>query len=305
MELFKALFIVALIALVIFFGFTIWKSANICSQFGEDVFRAQDGNCYRCPAGFSTKKTNTGEIALNSLKVPMCDMIEHKPMTLTRKTVLPATLVSGTQYRNAEVVSNNLGRVQFHGTSVNRSCPSGTTADDLSSMCYSCPDGYNRTSADINGPGACMKPCGAGEFEGDFTKGETIGKCYRCPAGYRRGRDPIDSPNACVLECLPDGFIVNDQCYKCPIGYTKNDSALSPDEACYKPCASDGSTNIFEYRESQACYECPEGYIKDPSQNVSPFNSLSCINHQNKPAEIVSVVDANGRMVSLIGCKRK
>lgn len=300
MEILKIVFIVGLIiAFIVLSGFTIRARTNICSQFGEGVFLGPDGNCYKCPAGFSPETDpKSGTIILNSLNVPMCSMKDHKPMKLLRKTVSPASLLSGAQYVNAEMVSNNLGRAQFHGTSTNRSCPPGTTADGLSNMCYSCPEGYRRTSADINGPGACMKPCEQGEFEGDFTRGETIGKCYKCPSGYRRTREPIDSVKACVLECPPDGFIVNDQCYRCPIGFTKNESALSPDEACYKPCNADGSTNVFEYRESQGCYECPEGYIKDPTQNISPFNSLSCINNQTKPAEIISVVGADGRMVS-------
>lgn len=171
------------------------------------------------------------------------------------------------------------------------SCPLGTTPDDLSGMCYSCPEGYIRTSADINGVGACKKPCGDGEFEGNYNDGD-FGKCYKCPSGYSRTQEPINSEKACFVNC--SGFTVKGQCYKCPDGYTQNTSALSPDEACYKPCSG---TNIFEYRETQSCYECPTGYIKDPTQNVSPFSSLSCINRQVKPANIVSVVGADGRMV--------
>lgn len=318
----KTVFVFALLTGFIYLlYYTVHAKAEKCLQFGNNVFEGPDGNCYSCPVGFTTKKNPTDKrITLNSLGVPVCTMNKTKPMNLIRKTVSQANVIPG-GYAGTVVVEDNLSNVEFKGSftkpidimtqacpdgytrnpnkppdssqACQASCPPGSSPDENSGLCYSCPEGYVRTSADITGKGACKKPCSPGSFEVNYYD-SGYGKCYKCPDGYTRTKEPIDSGKACFIEC--PGFTSKNQCYKCPDGYVKNTNALSPDEACYKPCSADGS-NIFESRETQSCYECPVGYTKDPTQNVSPFNSLSCINRQEKPANLISTVGADGRMV--------
>jgi hypothetical protein len=135
-------------------------------------------------------------------------------------------------------------------------CPSGSFPDLGRSACYSCPDGFTRSSHAVDNYKACQKPdasviggyqaasfqaplCASGSFYDPIRGGE----CYSCPAGYNRSAAHIDASNACYVP-IHEEFSAA----------TKGRVTIWPHDC--------SSGTFWDGYNGGACYSCPSGYAR-------------------------------------------
>lgn len=147
-------------------------------------------------------------------------------------------------------------------------CPEGSFFDAADGgTCWSCPAGYQRTKAPVNGATACIRAgrteygkatyhgngsgkesreCERGQFWEDYNKGT----CWSCAEGFSRARSTeITSTRACErvipeartaatkvanATCPDDSFFDIDEtsCWSCPPNYTRTIYPVNGNQAC-------------------------------------------------------------------------
>jgi hypothetical protein len=142
--------------------------------------------------------------------------------------------------------------VFVHNASID--CPAGTFTDVGLWSCWSCPAGYQRSTAPVDGERACQQSdptqaggflaatfggplCPAGSFY-DLVRG---GECYTCPGGYNRSAAPIDAANAC--------YVAATEVFSKP---TRGRNTIWPTD-----CAAGQFHDLWD---GGACWSCPSGY---------------------------------------------
>ncbi|PJI39569.1 DM9 repeat-containing protein [Ferrovibrio sp.] len=147
------------------------------------------------------------------------------------------------------------------------SCPAGSFFDVGLWQCWSCPQGYERSTAAVDTARACARrdPNARGELgparymgplcpPGSFHDPIRGGECWSCPSGYERTIAHIDAGDACVRparddlksairqkrtiwphECssgqFHDGWD-GGSCWSCPSGYNRTGNHINSGEAC-------------------------------------------------------------------------
>ncbi len=147
-----------------------------------------------------------------------------------------------------------------------KNCPSGSFFDLVDGgTCWSCPSGYNRTSAHVKKKNACRKPasevfhkaiktrkntkigqgCPSGQFW-DVKGGKgLLGACYKCKGGYKRTAYKVDHKKSCAKKI------------------NAIDSSATPKGKFACP-----SGQFFDLRNGGECWSCP----KDYDRNLNPVD---------------------------------
>ncbi|MBR9882663.1 MAG: hypothetical protein GYB21_02985 [Oceanospirillales bacterium] len=218
------------------------------------------GECWRCPEGF---------------------VRSWRPITDKGAACIKPR--GGLAYEKATQIPTNGGN-----------CPAGQFFDPREGgECWSCPEGYDRSLAEIDKFNACVKAahetfaaatqrsalktqCDAGQFS------DPNGGCYSCPSGYNRTGYPVTSNKACSKAVSSDKSAVNHgrgtgifgtdcgsgqfwdpngSCYSCPSGYSRTTAPVTAGNACrrnyedLKPANSHG----------KLITACPAGQFGDPN----------------------------------------
>jgi len=201
---------------------------NDSCQDGGFVDPINGGECWKCPEGF---------------------VRSWRPVT-DKDSACIKPRRRGLLYKSAI----NLGKIS--------SCPSGQFYDPRNGgECWSCPEGYERTTAPVDKYNACVRVedfkkavyrrKGSGLLGTDCPSGEfwdPNGNCYKCPSGYNRSAYPVTDPRACsravrkaysraTLEknvCDPKEGRFPDlgSCWKCPAGYDRTILPVNGKSAC-------------------------------------------------------------------------
>jgi hypothetical protein len=145
-------------------------------------------------------------------------------------------------------------------------CNNGTIWDPIDGgTCWTCPDGYNRTTFSVKSDKACERPAserfakairhgkGKGILGTDCDGGQfwdPNGYCYSCPSGYNRTAHPVTSAKACsqrvhaeyttarkyadAKKCEDGSFfdVGTNKCWTCPEGYRRTVFPVTGGKAC-------------------------------------------------------------------------
>lgn len=218
------------------------------------------GECWKCPDGY---------------------VRSWRPVTDKKAACIKPR--NGLAFQPAITIETNMGK-----------CPSGQFFDPRNGgECWSCPQGYNRSLAEVDKFNACAKPayedfskathrsslktsCPSGQFS------DPNGGCYSCPSGYNRTAHAVTSNKACSrlvesnkhainkgrgrgllgTDCSSGEFWdPNGNCYTCPSGHGRTAAAVTASNACHRSYEDLKSANSH----GKLVTSCPRGQFGDPN----------------------------------------